>query len=103
MPRKPYVGKVVERFTWRSIKMTATHTPNYLSEGWSHIELRVVSKGAPPIPITETGYRSHFLDEEDLKAAGGPAAYFLAWLDREASSKAYARAMQKWRQMDLFA
>ena len=94
--------KTIEKFTWRSVKMTATHTPNYLSDGWSHIELRVVTKDAPPIPITTTGYLSHFLDEEELKAAGGPAAFFLAWIERESNSKPYKRATQKWQQLELF-
>jgi hypothetical protein len=53
-------------------------------------------------PITATGYVAHFLDAEELAAAGGPAAYFSAWLDREAQTKAWHRAEFAWRQGDLF-
>ena len=95
--------KATQRFTWRGVEMTASHEPNYMSEGWSHIELRVVRPKGKPVPITNTGYLSHFLDEDDLKAAGGPAAFFLAWLEREAGSKAYKKALAKWAQLDLFA
>lgn len=107
-PGKRPVKKVVPckttaRFSWRGIEMTATHTPDYISTGWCHIELRVIKPKGMPIPITTTGYLSHFLDEDDLKAAGGPAAFFLAWLEREAGSKAYKAALAKWRQLDLFA
>lgn len=92
----------VERFTWRGVAMTATHTPDYISTGWSHIELRVVRPKRKPVPITDTGYLSHFIDEDDLAAAGGAAAFFRDWLDREAGSKAYARALASWAQLDLF-
>jgi len=95
--------KSVEKFTWRGIEMLATHSPNYISAGWSHIELRVVKPKGRPVPITDTGYLSHFLDEADLKAVGGAVAFFRAWLDREADSKAYRRALARWQQLDLFA
>lgn len=95
--------KAVERFTWRGIECSATHTSDYISTGWSHVELRVLKPKGMPVPITETGYRSHFLDEADIKAAGGPAAFFRAWLEREAASKAYAKALARWRQLDLFS
>lgn len=95
--------KSVEKFTWRCIEMSATHSPNYISAGWSHIELRVLKSKGRPVPITDTGYLSHFLDEADLKAAGGAAAFFRAWLDREADSKAYRKALARWQQLDLFA
>ena len=95
--------KAVQRFTWRGVEMTATHEPNYISDGSSHIELRVVNPKGKPVPITDTGYLSHFLDEDELAGAGGAAAFFRAWLDREAESKAYRLALAKWQQLDLFA
>lgn len=101
--RKPVPRKTTERFTWRGIEMTATHTPNYISTGWSHLELRVVKPKGMPVPITDTGYLSHFLAEDDLNAAGGAVSFFTAWLEREANSKAYAKALTRWRQLDLFA
>lgn len=101
--KKPLPRKTVQRFTWRGVEMTSTHTPDYISAGWSHIELRVIKPKGKPVPITSTGYISHFLDEDLLKAAGGPAAFFLAWLDRDADTKAYRIALAKWQQLDLFA
>jgi hypothetical protein len=98
-PPKVSTGKLV----WRFATCRVRHTRDYISAGWSHIELMVVSPKGAPLPITSTGYRSHFLDEEQLIAAGGAVAYFTAWLDREATSKAWAKAEFKWRQGDLFA
>jgi len=95
--------KSVERFTWRGIEMSATHEPNYISTGWSHIELRVLKPKGIPVPITSSGYLSHFLDEADLKTAGGLSAFFRAWLDREANAKVYLKSLARWRQLDLFS
>ncbi|MEZ5844052.1 MAG: hypothetical protein R3D27_10025 [Hyphomicrobiaceae bacterium] len=66
------------------------------------IEITVATPKGAPLPITSTGYRSHFLDEQELNAAGGPAGFVIAWLDREARGKAWALTEFKWRQGDLF-
>ena len=55
-----------------------------------------------PIPITETGYRSHFIDTLDLINAGGAVTFVTAWLDREAKSKDWQNREFKLRQGDLF-
>ena len=89
-------------FSWRHLKLRVKHTRNYINQGWSHLELRVISPKGAPCPITSTGYLSHFLDEDQLAAAGGPVALFTAWLNREATTKAWAKAEFRWRQGDLF-
>jgi hypothetical protein len=99
MPRKP--PKQTFPLTWRGIRCRVSHERNYINEGWSHLELRVTSRDAPPLPITATGYLSHFLAEDDLKAAGGPMAYFTAWLDREACNKRYLKSLADWQQLRL--
>lgn len=90
------------KLVWRDVTCRVRHTPNYLSKGWSHIEIIVVSPKKAPLPITETGYRSHFLDEDLLKKAGGPVTFFFDWIEREAATRAWAKAEFKWRQGDLF-
>lgn len=87
--------------TWREFKLRIKHTPDYLEAGWSHVELQLVAPKDAPLPITTTGYRSHFLAETELIAGGGAVVLFTAWLDREAKSKAWAKAEFKWRQGDL--
>ncbi len=90
------------KLVWRDVTCRVRHTPNYLSKGWSHIEIIVVTPKKAPLPITETGYRSHFLDEDLLKKAGGPVT-LLPRLDRaRGASKAWAKTEFKWRQGDLF-
>jgi hypothetical protein len=96
---KPSTHKLV----WRDITCRVKHTPNYISKGWSHLEIMVVAPKGAPLPITGTGYRSHFLDADLIAKAGGPVAFFQRWLDSEATTKAWAKAEFKWRQGDLFA
>lgn len=91
------------KLIWREIACRVRHTPNYLSKGWSHIELIVQNPKNAPLPITSTGYLSHFLDEDLLKRAGGPVQFFLDWIEREAHTKQSAAVEFKWRQGDLFA
>lgn len=91
------------RLVWRGVVCRVRHRRDYLSRGWSHIELIVVTPKGAPLPITNTGYLSHFLDEDHLYDAGGPVSFFRAWLDRKAESKAYRLALAKWQQLDLFA
>ena len=96
---KPSTHKLV----WRDITCRVKHTPNYISKGWSHLEIMVVAPKGAPLPIAGTGYRSHFLDVDLIAKAGGPVAFFQRWLDSEATTKAWAKADFKWRQGDLFA
>ena len=98
--KKP--ATATKKLVWRHVRCRVRHTPDYLSKGWSHIEIIVITPMGAPIPITVTGYRSHFLDEELLAKAGGPVRLFLDWLEREAQTRAWAKAELKWRQLELF-
>lgn len=89
------------KLVWRDVACRVRTTPNYISKGWTHIELLVVTPKGAPLPITSTGYLSHFLDDADLKRAGGAVAFFSAWIEREAATKAWAKAEFKWRQLEL--
>lgn len=100
-PSRP--RKTSHRFTWRGITLRADHTPNYINDGWSHIELRLLAPKGAPVPITSTGYLSHFLSDDDLLVTGGAVSFFTAWLDRDARSKAWVKTEAAWRQGDLFA
>ncbi len=55
-----------------------------------------------PLPVTETGYRSHFIQVGLVEATGGPAAYVRRWLDEEARRPVWRRVEAAWRLLDLF-
>lgn len=89
-------------FTWREVTCRVEHIPDWKIEGWSKLIIRVVSPRGAPLPFAEGGYFVHEIDEDELKAAGGAVAFFLAWLERDAGSIRYAEALYRWKQGDLF-
>lgn len=67
--------------TWRGIRIEITFTPKKFGLV-DHIEIRAEERA--PLPVTETGYRSHFIQAGTVAHHGGAAAYVTAWLDHEA-------------------
>ena len=84
---------------WRHLKCRLTETHDFRSPGWTRLDIAVVSPKGATLPIAQT---THQLDAGALAAAGGIAAFFTAWLDREAPSIRYAKAELAWRQASLF-
>lgn len=65
-----------------------------------HIELHVEDNQR--IPVTETGYRSHWLYDEQLEPYGSALAFVEAWLDDAAQSPAWKCYIDSSRQLQLF-
>ncbi len=91
------------RGQWQHVAFRVRHTPDYLIEGTDHLELLVLRPKREPLPITDTGYLSHFVDGRDVPNAVVALAFFLKWIGREARSKRWQTADNKRRQLDLFA
>lgn len=68
----------------------------------AHLQVRVIEPERAALPITETGYRSHFVDREAVSEAGGPVEYVRQWLDAEARSKTWQARDLAQRQLTLF-
>lgn len=100
----------IETFTaeWHGITLEIVWEPCWLnfssSDGYetAHLEVRSVSPEDAPLPITETGYRSHFTSAETVTSFGGPVDFVLAWLDEEATTPAWRDREQAARQFALF-
>lgn len=60
---------------WRSIEIEITYTPEKFGMV-DHVELR--TKGKTKLPVTETGYRSHFMDKGAVATHGGAVAFVTA-------------------------
>lgn len=86
----------------RTIKLRITHSRDYLSSGSDHIEIETLEPKRAALPITETGYRSHFMAALDLMNAGGPVTFATSWLAREAAGKEWKKAATVRAQGDLF-
>ena len=84
---------------WREIPVRITHTPQ-----WCNLieHLEIESRDSVPLPITETGYRSHFLSEAELQDYDDPVEYVIAWLDQEAESEEWKNRQDQARQFSLF-
>jgi hypothetical protein len=79
------------------MRISVRHVPNW-GAGFDHIEVRSIEPEQAPLPITETGYKSHFIHGEELAEHGGPVSFVTAWLEHEAKSEGW----QMQRQMSLF-
>ena len=87
---------------WQGVLIRIEYEEHYLEGYMSHIALHVLKPYNAPLPVTETGYRSHFLDQGTVEAGGGVVAFVQAWLDHEALSNAWLESVLSSRQMCLF-
>ncbi|MEZ5784634.1 MAG: hypothetical protein R3D70_24305 [Rhizobiaceae bacterium] len=96
----------IDRLTWRGIGITVEYCPRWLgaNAGIQAAHLQVRSDNQTPLPITETGYRSHFMLQPDPLAefGGDPVAAVKAWLDDAARSPEWTAGEQSRQQLSLF-
>ena len=91
------------RLTWRGIEIEAIYWPRKWGGSIAHLEIRSIKPERAPLPITETGYRSHFHPCGTIEANGGDVAeQVAAWLDQEAASPEWQRHVEASRQFSLF-
>jgi hypothetical protein len=86
-----------------SISYAADWSPSFkeiYGSPMAHLEIR--SLDGQPLPITETGYRSHFTNVDVIDAEGGPVEFVRAWLDHDAQLPAWQEAKAKRQQLSLF-
>lgn len=67
-------------FEWCGIRILLRHVHGYCGV-IEHLEIKSIDPENAPLPITETGYKSHFVDEASIEGFGNAKAYVLAWLD----------------------
>jgi hypothetical protein len=90
---------------WQGIALSVSYEPNWSNmpeHNCVYAHLQVMSITREPLPITETGYRSHFLHPSYVEAAGGPVAFVHAWLDHHANKKGWRKQVEAMQQMTLF-
>lgn len=65
---------------WRGQKLILRWCSNsFVHAGVAHIEILTEDRSAHP--LSETGYRSHFVPCHEVAESGGPEAYVHAWLE----------------------
>jgi len=91
------------RFTWQGIEIEAIYTPNKWGGAIAHLEIRSIAPERAPLPITETGYLSHFHECGTIEANGGDVvAQIIEFLDAAADQPAWRRYVEASRQGELF-
>ena len=81
--------QTAHRFTWQSIEIEVIYTQRRLSV-IDHLSNRSINPERAPLPITSTGYRSHFMQLATIDAYGGDVvAQVTASLDDEAAKPAW--------------
>jgi hypothetical protein len=63
---------------WQGQSLTVRHCAAWLNDEMSHLE--IISADRAAHPISETGYKSHYIRPEHIEEEGGPVAYVMAWL-----------------------
>ena len=106
-PRKP--SKVVEHINWQGITIAVSYEADWLGMSekhpqfaTAHLEIEAIEPPKQELPITETGYRSHFVARALVDQAGGPLAYARTWLDEAAKAPAWKKRQEQSRQLCLF-
>lgn len=101
--------KRITEIEWQGIKIEVHCVPSYSpsfenSYGYPlvHIELYSIEPHRAPLPITETGYRSHFTPAPNLDEWGNEVVFIRAWLDDAAQSPEWISQTEASRQGNLF-
>lgn len=93
----------IHTFTWEGIEIELTYVPEAYGGAIAHLEVRTINPERAPLPITETGYRSHYHPVGTVEAGEGTLVeQVTAWLDEEAKSKAWKKYVEDSRQYSLF-
>ena len=92
---------------WQGIKLIIRYNPNHCNSidpnnPFRVVHLEIISENRVPIPITETGYRSHFTHAEEIEAYENPNNFVKEWLTAMAKSKEWQTYWKKRNQLRLF-
>jgi hypothetical protein len=92
------VEKFSSELTWEGVKIKVSCICEWPINTFCHIEIRADGY----IPITETGYRSHFMLLKYLDEYDSYEAFVLEWLNDAAQSKEWLAKVEHARQGILF-
>jgi len=94
----------IHKLIWNNIEIEARYDPRYAGGIIAHLEIEAIIPERSKLPITETGYGSHFhnigMIERDY--GGDVVACVEDWLEKEAQSKDWRTYVEASRQGSLF-
>ena len=83
---------------WTDRTLFVSYRADWFNTGHCHIELRSDER----LPVTETGYKSHFMSAAGFDSVADVEVFVLAWLDDAATDKAWLAYVAASRQLTLF-
>ena len=86
---------------WLTVKLCITFTREKFCS-YDHLEIKAVDPTKHPLPITETGYRSHFEPAGNIDELGGAVEVVRQILDAEAKTINWRQRMNEMKQGSLF-
>lgn len=84
---------------WRGINIEISYNPSWMA---SYAHLQIQSENNKRLPMTETGYRSHFTLAANIEEYGSPIDFVKAWLEHDAKSKEWKAYGIESKQLKLF-
>ena len=77
---------------WQGLTIDLEYTPDYSpafkeNYGWPLAHLSIKRRDKGQLPMTGTGYRSHFTAAANIEDHGGPEGFVRAWLEEGAKSE----------------
>jgi len=98
----------IETLQWEGITIEVSYEAEWLGfrrgsdMAVAHLQVRSVVPERAPLPITETGYRSHFVHPDEMDRLDGPLAYVEAWLCEMARTCEWLKHVANAEQLSLF-
>lgn len=96
----------ITRSNWNGIEIEIRWNRNYLVDDdhthMAHLEVLSVKPERAPLPITETGYKSHFTHVAAIDGYDSPEAFVEAWLDHASGKPEWREAQSARAQLSLF-
>lgn len=93
---------------WQGYRIEVRYCPSWSTsyeeiygEGMAHLEVISPEDPRRPLPVSETGYISHFTPARFIEDEGGPVAFARGWLDEAAKSPKWKALEAAARQMTL--
>ena len=75
------------QITWKGKEITIRWCENWTTDpDYGHLE--VITEDRSPHPLSETGYKSHFLPLAEMEEIGDPLVYVTKWLTERDDGKA---------------
>lgn len=92
-----------EIVVWHGISILVSYEADWqgrvragFAQAWAHLELQALAPAEAPLPQTDDGYHSSFLEPGCVEAWGGPSACALSWLDEMAATLSWRVALARW-------